>query len=102
MCSRFLPRLHANIKCGLSQCLPYLPVPCYAVAYVLQETRLISLLLAEWIKKTQIQCVVVVSFLLFFPSPLCARFPLSCRNLHKKAESRLLLRPQANLLRSDW
>lgn len=67
MCSRFLPRLYANIKCGLSQCLPYLPVPCYAVAYVLRETRLISLLLAEWIKKTQIQCVVVVSFLSFFP-----------------------------------
>lgn len=41
-------------------------MPCYAVAYVLQETRLISLLLAEWIKKAQIHCVVVV---VFFPPP---------------------------------
>lgn len=55
MCSCFLPHLYANIKCILFQCLPYLPMPCYAV-HMCCRTRLISLLLAEWIKKTQIHC----------------------------------------------
>lgn len=31
MCSCFLPHVYANIKCSLFQCLPYLPMPCYAV-----------------------------------------------------------------------
>lgn len=58
MCYCFLPR-HAYIKCILFQCLPYLPMPCYAV-HMCCCNWVIALLLAEWIKKTQIYCFSTV------------------------------------------
>lgn len=69
---RHLPHMDANIKCVLFQCLPYLPMPCYAVHMCCSNQA--NFIASGWVDQKDPHSLFL----------LCCALPLSCSNLRKR------------------
>lgn len=72
MRNRHLPHMDANIKCVLFQCLPYLPMPCYAVHMCCSNQA--NFIASGWVDQKDPHSLFL----------LCCALPLSCSNLRKR------------------
>lgn len=67
----FLPHMDANIKCVLFQCLPYLPMPCYAMHMCCSNQA--NFIASGWVDQKDPHSLFFFCLLSPFHAVICAK-----------------------------